>query len=84
LLQSVHNVSVISSASLGVLVADTHGSVHILDKEFEPTTSWVAHVGGRVTHMAERQGILVTLGVCALPVICLSTCNEFVDRKKIQ
>jgi hypothetical protein len=40
-----------------------HGSVHVLDKEFEPISSWVAHVGGRVTHMVERRGYLVTLGV---------------------
>lgn len=39
-----------------------HGSVHVLDKEFEPISSWVAHVGGRVTHMVERRGYLVTLG----------------------
>ena len=64
-----------------MLVADIHGSVHILDKEFEPTTSWVAHVGGRVTHMAEKQDILVTLGVRALPVICLSVMNLSTGRR---
>ena len=43
-----------------------YGSVHVLDKEFEPVSSWVAHVGGRVTHMVERRGYLVTLGVSCL------------------
>jgi hypothetical protein len=52
------------SSSSGMLVADIHGSVHLLNREFESITSWVAHVGGRVTHMVERKGILVTLGVC--------------------
>ncbi|EGN95815.1 hypothetical protein SERLA73DRAFT_95423 [Serpula lacrymans var. lacrymans S7.3] len=39
-----------------------HGSIHMVNKDFVSTTSWIAHVGGRVTHMVERQGILVTLG----------------------
>ena len=51
------------SSSAGVLVADIHGSIHLLNRDFESINSWVAHVGGRVTHMAERRGILVTLGV---------------------
>lgn len=50
-------------SSAGVLVADIHGSIHLLNRDFESTNSWVAHVGGRVTHMVERRGILVTLGV---------------------
>ncbi|KAG5641397.1 hypothetical protein DXG03_005350 [Asterophora parasitica] len=55
-------ISTIASSSVGVLVADIHGSVHILNQEFESISSWVAHVGGRVTHMVERKGVLVTLG----------------------
>lgn len=55
-------ISAIASSSAGVLVADIHGSVHILSDLFESTTSWVAHVRGRVTHMVERKGVLVTLG----------------------
>ena len=57
------SISTITSSSYGVVVADIHGSVHVLNKEFEPISSWVAHVGGRVTHMVERRGYLVTLGV---------------------
>ncbi|RDB23063.1 Vacuolar protein sorting-associated protein 11 [Hypsizygus marmoreus] len=55
-------ISTVASSSAGVLVADIHGSVHILNKDFESIASWVAHVGGRVTHMVERKGVLVTLG----------------------
>ncbi|KAG7448346.1 uncharacterized protein BT62DRAFT_947390 [Guyanagaster necrorhizus] len=54
--------TVSSSSSAGVLVADIHGSIHILNRDFESVKSWVAHVGGRVTHMVERKRILVTLG----------------------
>ena len=25
---------------------------------------WIAHVGGRVTHMVEEMGILISIGVC--------------------
>ncbi|KAF5378286.1 hypothetical protein D9615_008715 [Tricholomella constricta] len=55
-------ISTVASSSVGVLVADIHGSVHILNPDFESISSWVAHVGGRVTHMVERKGILATLG----------------------
>ncbi|KAI5122199.1 hypothetical protein M0805_002688 [Coniferiporia weirii] len=55
-------ISVLSSSSAGVLLADIYGSVHILNRDFEAVRSWVAHVGGRVTHMADRKGILVTIG----------------------
>ncbi|KAG2072195.1 hypothetical protein BDR04DRAFT_1230722 [Suillus decipiens] len=34
----------------------------IVSSEFVSTTSWVAHMGGRVMHMAERKGVLVTIG----------------------
>lgn len=57
------SISTITSSTYGVVVADMHGSVHVLDKQFEPVSSWVAHVGGRVMHMIERRGYLVTLGV---------------------
>ena len=62
-MQSAPEISTIVHSSAGVLVADIHGSVHILNREFESVLSWVAHVNGRVTHMVERQGILITLGV---------------------
>ncbi|KAG6900207.1 hypothetical protein C0993_001472 [Termitomyces sp. T159_Od127] len=55
-------LSTVAPSSVGTLVADIHGSVHILDRNFESLSSWVAHVGGRVTHMVERKGVLVTLG----------------------
>ncbi|KAF9028559.1 hypothetical protein BDZ89DRAFT_1101711 [Hymenopellis radicata] len=55
-------ISTIATCSSGVLVADIHGSIHLLNKDFESINSWVAHVGGRVTHMAERRRVLVTLG----------------------
>ncbi|KAF8065348.1 hypothetical protein FPV67DRAFT_1608557 [Lyophyllum atratum] len=55
-------ISTVASSSVGVLVADIHGSVHILNRDFEAVSSWIAHVGGRVTHMVERKGVLVTLG----------------------
>ena len=40
--------------------------MHVINEEFEPVSSWVAHVGGRVTHMVERRRYLVTLGVRVL------------------
>ncbi|KAL0580217.1 Vacuolar protein sorting-associated protein 11 [Marasmius crinis-equi] len=55
-------ISVIASSSAGILVADIHGSVHLLNQDFESISSWIGHTGGRVTHMVERKGILVTLG----------------------
>ncbi|KAK2460209.1 hypothetical protein APHAL10511_007800 [Amanita phalloides] len=55
-------LSCLSSSSAGVLVADIHGSIHLLDPQFEPITSWVAHSAGHVTHMAEQNGTLVTIG----------------------
>ncbi|THV03182.1 hypothetical protein K435DRAFT_651795, partial [Dendrothele bispora CBS 962.96] len=55
-------ISTIASSSTGVLVADIHGSIHLLNQDFESISSWVAHAGGRVTHMIERKGFLVTLG----------------------
>lgn len=61
--QVTPELSTVASSSAGVLVADTHGSVHVLNRDFESVTSWIAHVGGRVTHMVERKNILITLGV---------------------
>jgi hypothetical protein len=45
------------------MVADIHGAVHLLKHDLDPFVSWQAHVEGRVTHMIERKGVLVTLGV---------------------
>lgn len=61
--QATLEISTVASSSAGVLVADIHGSVHLLNRDFESVASWIAHVGGRVTHMVERKGVLVTLGV---------------------
>jgi vacuolar protein sorting-associated protein 11 len=66
ILRVASSISHVTSSTYGVVVADMHGSVHVLNKEFEPVASWVAHVGGRVTHMVERRGYLVTLGVGVL------------------
>ncbi|KAI6114368.1 hypothetical protein F5141DRAFT_1106145 [Pisolithus sp. B1] len=55
-------ISVMTSSIAGLVVADIHGSIHILNQSFISVASWVAHVGGRVTHMIERQGTLVTIG----------------------
>ena len=52
------------SSSHGLVVADIHGSVHLLNQTFVAVTSWIAHVGGRVTHMVEEMGILISIGVC--------------------
>ncbi|KAF7306576.1 E3 ubiquitin-protein ligase PEP5 [Mycena indigotica] len=55
-------ISTILASSTGVVVADIYGTLHIVNKEFEPQRTWAAYEGGRVTHMAERRGILVTVG----------------------
>ncbi|KAL5529475.1 hypothetical protein ACEPAG_5460 [Sanghuangporus baumii] len=55
-------ISVLSSSTYGVLLADIYGNIHVLNKELESTRSWVAHTGGRVTHMVDRKGTLVTIG----------------------
>ncbi|KAJ7462780.1 hypothetical protein B0H11DRAFT_1815908 [Mycena galericulata] len=55
-------ISAILPSSAGVLVADIYGTIHILNREFESQRSWLAYDGGRVTHMVERRGILVTVG----------------------
>ncbi|CAA7271044.1 unnamed protein product [Cyclocybe aegerita] len=60
--KSTPEISTVIASSFGVLVADIHGSIYLLNREFESISSWVAHVGGRVTHMAERRGVLITLG----------------------
>lgn len=76
-------ISTVISSSSGVLVADIHGSVHLLNRDFEPVSSWVAHVAGRVTHMVERKDILVTLGeedTVRLPLLKIWDMQNF-DKK---
>lgn len=68
--QATPEISTVISSSAGVLVADIHGSIHLLNRDFESINSWIAHVGGLVTHMVERRGILVTLGVCLFLTRC--------------
>ncbi|CDO70329.1 hypothetical protein BN946_scf184843.g18 [Trametes cinnabarina] len=60
--QKTPEISTIAPSSVGLVVADIHGSVYLVNRDFEIAKSWIAHTGGRVTHMAERKGILVTLG----------------------
>lgn len=60
--KNASEISTIISSSAGLLAADIHGSVHILNQDFVSSMSWVAHLGGRVMHMAERKGVLVTVG----------------------
>ncbi|KAJ7693653.1 hypothetical protein B0H17DRAFT_1059396 [Mycena rosella] len=55
-------ISTIIPSSAGVLVADIYGTIHILNRDFEAQRTWIAYEGGRVTHMAERRGVLVTVG----------------------
>ena len=62
-MQKTPEISTILSSSAGLVVADIHGSVYLLTRDFEIAKSWIAHTGGRVTHMAERRGMLITLGV---------------------
>lgn len=65
LLQNPYEISTIASSTAGILVADINGNIYLLNREFDPVRTWVAHVSGRVTHMVEKKGILVTLGVCS-------------------
>ena len=57
-----------TSSSAGLVVSDIHDSIHILNQSFVSAASWVAHLGRRVTHMIERKGFLVTIGVCAYAI----------------
>lgn len=61
--QNTPEISTLAQSTAGLLLADIHGSIHLLNRDFVPVKSWIAHVGGRVTHMAEGRGILITLGV---------------------
>ncbi|KAH8094673.1 hypothetical protein BXZ70DRAFT_947050 [Cristinia sonorae] len=60
--QKTPEISCIAATSLGTIVADIHGSIFILNREFEVARSWIGHNGGRVTHMVEQKKILITLG----------------------
>ncbi|KAF8725005.1 Zinc-finger, partial [Rhizoctonia solani] len=60
--KNVQEISLVESSSQGVILADIHGNISILDRAFEPVKSWVAYPGGRATHAVERKGILVTVG----------------------
>lgn len=63
-MQKTPEISTIATSSAGLVVADIHGSIYLVNRDFEIGKSWIAHTGGRVTHMAERKGILITLEVC--------------------
>ncbi|CAE6394788.1 unnamed protein product [Rhizoctonia solani] len=60
--KNVQEISLVESSSQGVILADIHGTISILDRAFEPVTSWAAYSNGRATHAVERKGILVTIG----------------------
>ncbi|KAI0374590.1 hypothetical protein BV20DRAFT_934950 [Pilatotrama ljubarskyi] len=60
--QKTPEISTIAASSAGLVVADIHGSVYLVNRDFEIAKSWIAHTGGRVTHIAARRGILITLG----------------------
>jgi hypothetical protein len=66
-LQSMPEISCLTTGQRSLLVADLHGYVHVLSAEFETTRSFVAHEEGRVTHMLYTgiKGIVVTVGVSA-------------------
>ena len=61
--QNTFEIASVAPSSVGILVADVNGRIYILDKSFEPIRTWAIHVSGRVTHMVERKGILITVGV---------------------
>jgi hypothetical protein len=82
LLQSPLEISTIHSGRIGsgeiVVVADIHGSAHVVDKHWESVLSWVCFSGGRVTHIVSggiaggganggsvggMGGVLITIGV---------------------
>ena len=67
--------SCIAHTSSGTVIADLHGSLYTLNQDFEITKSWIAHSSGRVTHMVERIGILITLGV-RYPIIAILFCRS--------
>ncbi|KAH0827300.1 hypothetical protein J3R83DRAFT_3923 [Lanmaoa asiatica] len=62
LFKNAPEISAVISSSHGLVVADIHGSVHLLNQAFVSVASWIAHVGGRVTHMVEEMGILISIG----------------------
>ena len=63
-------------------MADIYGSVYQLNEDFETTKAWIAHSNGRVTHMLERNGLLVALGV--RPELFVLRCTLTGCRKKMR
>jgi hypothetical protein len=61
--QITPEISTIISSVLGVLLAGIHGSIHLLNHNFETSKSWVAYTGGRTSHMIAREKLLITIGV---------------------
>ncbi|KIM33614.1 hypothetical protein M408DRAFT_310067 [Serendipita vermifera MAFF 305830] len=59
--KNIADIACIAPSSQGLLVADIHGTIHLLDAEFEDKATWTAHENGHVTHMDEKRGILITL-----------------------
>jgi hypothetical protein len=84
--QHPSDISCLASSSVGLLFADVNGNIQLLGPDFEPTAAWVAHQGGRVTHMAERDGVLFTMGVrFHHAMLCAATTYPFSSlRKRMQ
>ncbi|KAG9036460.1 hypothetical protein FRB95_008758 [Tulasnella sp. JGI-2019a] len=81
--RNVSEVSATASSSVGIIVADIHGSLHLLGMNFVPLHSWVAHLSGRVTHIAEGRGILVSVGeedTVKLPLLKIWDVEHFDKR----
>lgn len=81
--QNPHEIATIASSTAGILVADINGNIYLLDRVFDIARTWIAHVAGRITHMVENKGILVTLGVSICPSNQIPTLNTSSRRKKM-
>ncbi|KAG8863727.1 hypothetical protein FRB96_007564 [Tulasnella sp. 330] len=80
---NVPEVTTTASSSVGIIVADVHGSLHLLGGNFVPVHSWVAHQSGRVTHIAEERGILISVGeedAIKLPLLKIWDLEHFDKR----
>lgn len=70
-------IAAVAPSSVGLVLADIHGHVHVLNKSFNVIRSWQAHINGRVTHMVARNGILITLGVSSPSMSILDSAFTF-------
>ncbi|KDQ10173.1 hypothetical protein BOTBODRAFT_178367 [Botryobasidium botryosum FD-172 SS1] len=72
LCSGIQEKSTLGTTSAGVLAAD----IHVLDREF------IVHLGGRVSHLAEKRRVLVTLGEEAAQLPLLKTWVLEYNEKK--